>query len=76
MDGYCVFRDWILEHTELAVNSYITFQPLASSFMLKSGCYEHVFQTSGVLQFFVHDVSLGVGLCAIQLMYHVKHKCA
>ena len=50
MDGYCVFRDWMLEHTELDVDSYITIQSLASSFMLKSGCYENVFQTSGVLQ--------------------------
>ena len=40
MDGYCVFRDWVLEHTELDVDSYTTTQSLASSFMLKSGCYE------------------------------------
>ena len=53
MDGYCVFRDWMLEHTEIDVDSYITIQPLASSFMFKSGCYENVFQTSGVLQQFI-----------------------
>ena len=52
MDGYYVLRDWMLEHTELDVDSYITIQSLASSFMLKSGCYENVFQTSGVLQQF------------------------
>ena len=39
MDGYCVFRDWMLEHSELYVDSYITVQSLASTFMLKSGCY-------------------------------------
>ena len=50
MGGCCVFRDWLLEHTELYVDSYITIQSLASSFMLKSGCYENVFQISGVLQ--------------------------
>ena len=50
MDGYCVFRDWMLEHTALYVDSYITIQSLASSFMVKSGCYENVFQISGVLQ--------------------------
>ena len=53
MDGYCVFRDWMLEHTELDVDNYITIQPLASSFMLKSGCCDNVFQTSGVLQQFI-----------------------
>ena len=50
MDGYCVFRDWMLEHTALYVDSYITIQSLASSFMVKSGCYENVLQISGVLQ--------------------------
>ena len=40
----------MLEHTELYVDSCITIQSLASSFMLNSGCYEHVFQISGVLQ--------------------------
>ena len=50
VNGYCVFLDWMLEHTELDVDSYITIQSLANSFMLKSGCYEDVFQTSGVSQ--------------------------
>ena len=49
-DGYCVFRDWMLEHTGLGVDSYITIQSLASSCMLKSGCYENVFRISGVVQ--------------------------
>ena len=52
MDGYCVLRDWLLEHTELDVDSSIAIQPLAGSFMLKNGCYENVFKTSGVLQHF------------------------
>ena len=49
MGGYCVFRDWMLEHTEFVLDSYITIQSCASWFMLKSGCYENVFQISGVL---------------------------
>ena len=59
MDGCFVFRDWILEHTELDVDSYITTQPLASSFMLKSGCYENVFQISGALQQFISRCVVG-----------------
>ena len=35
MDGYEVFRGWMLEHTGLDVDSYITTQSLASAFMLK-----------------------------------------
>ena len=33
MDGYEVFRKWMLEHTELDVYNYITMQSMASSFM-------------------------------------------
>ena len=54
-----VFRDWILEHTELDVDSYITIQSLANSFMLQSDCYENVFQTSGVLQQFMSRCVVG-----------------
>ena len=30
MDGYEVFRQWMLEHTELDVYNYVTMQPMAS----------------------------------------------
>ena len=43
MDGYGVLRQWVLEHTELDVYNYITIQPMASSFMFKSGCYDKVY---------------------------------
>ena len=75
MGGYCVFRDWMLEHTELDVDSYITIQPLASPFMLKSGCYENVFQTSGVLQQFISRCVVGGrAMTNSNKMYHVKNK--
>ena len=46
MAGYEVLRQWVLEHTDLDVYSYITIQSMASSFMLKSGCYDNVYQVS------------------------------
>ena len=49
MQGYEVFRGWMLEHTELDVDNFITIQSMASSFMLKSGCYDNVYQVSVVL---------------------------
>ena len=42
MGGYEVFRQWMLEHTGLYVYNYVTIQSMASSFMLKSGCYDNV----------------------------------
>ena len=77
MGGYCVFRDWILEHTGLDVDSYNTIQSLASSFMLKSGCYEHVFQISGVLQQFISRCVVGGRvMCNPNKLYHVNKKIA
>ena len=52
MDGYDVFRSWVLGHTELYVDNSITIQTMASTFMLKSGCYKNVYQISGALQQF------------------------
>ena len=50
MDGYEVLRGWMLEHSELDVANSITMQPMASSFMSKPGCYNNVYQVSGVIQ--------------------------
>ena len=61
MDGYVVFRSWMLEHTELYVDSFVTIQSMASTFILKSGCYQNVYQTSGVLQQFITKCVVGVG---------------
>ena len=74
MYGYCVVRDWMLEHTELDVDSYITLQSLASPFMLNSGCYEHVFQIGGVLQQFISRCVVGGRvMCNSNSMYHIKN---
>ena len=56
MDGYEVFRSWILEHTGLYIDHYITIQSLASDVMLKRGCNNNVFQISGVLQQYITRV--------------------
>ena len=77
MDGYEFFRSWTLEHTGLYIDYYITIQSLASDFMLKSGCYNNVFQISGVLQQYITRAVVG-GRCmtANNKMYHVKKKIA
>ena len=77
MDGYCGFGSWMLEHTELDVDSYITNQSLASAFVLKSGCYDNVFQTNGALQQFISRcVAGGKVICNSNKLYHVKKKIA
>ena len=59
MDGYEVLRQWMLEHTELDVDNFATIQSMASSFMLKSGCYDDVDQISGVIQHFISICVVG-----------------
>ena len=59
MHGYEVFRQWMLEHTELDVYHFITIQSMASSFMLKYERYDNVYQISGVLQQFISRCVVG-----------------
>ena len=77
MEGYAVFREWILEWTELDVDYYITIQSLASTYMLKSGCYDNVYQLSGILQHYISRCVVGGRvMSANNKQYHVKKKLA
>ena len=77
MDGYEVFRGWMIEHTELDVDNYITIQSMAPSFMLKPGCYDNVYQISGAIQQFITKcVAGGRVMMNSNKQYHVKKKIA
>ena len=63
----------MLEHTGLDIDHYIAIQSLASDFMLKSGCYDNVFQISCVLQQYItRAVVGGRSVTANNKLYHVK----
>ena len=50
---------------------------MASTFMLKSGCYDNVYQTSGVLQQFISRCVVGGRVMNnSNKQYHVKGKVA
>ena len=75
MDGYEVFRTWMLEHTGLDAYNFVTVQPMASTFMLKSGCYNNLYQASGALQQFITKCVVGGRVAtASNTQYHVKKK--
>ena len=77
MDGFGVFRQWMLEHTELDVYNFITIQSMASSFMSKLGCYDNVYQNSGVMQQFISRCVVGGRVMTNpNKQYHVKKKVA
>ena len=77
MDGYEVLRGCMLEHTQLYVDNFITIQSMASTFMLKSGCYDNVYQVSGVIQQFISKCVVGGRVMTnSNKQYHVKKKIA
>ena len=68
---------WVIEHTELDVDTYITIRYMASSFMLKSGCYDNVYQIAGVIQQFITKcVAGGRVMTNSNKQYHVKLEIA
>ena len=77
MEGYEVFRKSMLESTELDVDYYITIQSLASTYMLKSGCYDDVYQLSGIVQHYISRCVVGGRvMSANNKQYHVEKKIA
>ena len=77
MGGYEVFRHWMLDHTGLDVDNFIAIQSMASSFMLKSGCYDNVYQISGVIQQFISKCVVGGRVMTnSDKQYHVKKEIA
>ena len=77
MGGYEVFRHWMLDHTGLDVDNFIAIQSMASSFMLKSGCYDNVYQISGVIQQFISKCVVGGRVMTnSNKQYHVKKTIA
>ena len=77
IEGYDLFRTWMLEWTYIYVVYYITLQSSASTWMLKRGCYDKVYQLSGVLrQCLSKCVVGGRVMTASNKQYHVKRKVA
>ena len=77
MDGYAVVRGWMLEHTTLDVDNFITIQSMAPKFMLLTGCYDNDYQISGVLQQFIARCAVGGRVMTnSNKQYHVKKNIA
>ena len=65
----------MLEHTGLDVYIFITTQSMASTLMLKSGCYQNGYQISGVLHQFITKCVVGGRVAtASNKQYHVNKK--
>ena len=57
--GYNVFRNWMLEVTQLDVNDIISLASLADQYLIKQGCYDGIYKLSGVPQQFIMKSVVG-----------------
>jgi hypothetical protein len=57
--GYNVFRNWMLEVTQLDANDIISLASLADKYLIKQGCYDGIYQLSGVPQQFIMKCVVG-----------------
>jgi len=57
--GYLIFRDWLLEAFNIDINFVWTIASLANKVLLKTGCYDGVYQLAGVPRMFIQKCVVG-----------------
>lgn len=58
-DGYNIFRQWILSETTFDINHILTISSLSHKYMIKQGCYDNVYELSGIPQLFISKSVVG-----------------
>ena len=64
MKGYNIFRKWIISELSMDVNDILTITGLAHNYFIREGCYEDVYEMSGIPQIFISKCKVG-GRCMI-----------
>lgn len=59
MKGYEIFKKWMLDATKLNIDNIISLASLADKYLIKEGCFENVFQLSGVPRAFIQKSVIG-----------------
>lgn len=57
--GYNVFRGWMITATGLDINNIISLASLADKYLINRGCYDDIYQLSGVPQVFIMKCVVG-----------------
>jgi exonuclease VII small subunit len=57
--GYNKFRTWMLECVNIDIDNKLTIASLAHEYFIKQGCYNGVYQISGVPQIFIQGTVVG-----------------
>lgn len=57
--GYNTFRTWMKEITALNIDKYLTLPSISDAFLIKQGCYEDVYELSGIPNRFIQGSVVG-----------------
>lgn len=58
-EGWAVFRKDMLEHVDIDVNYYPTTASMADTYLKEQGCYDGVYEVSGVVREFISRCNIG-----------------
>ena len=58
-EGYTIFRKWMNDLVNIDINEVLTIASLAHQYFINQGCYEDVYQLSGVPQMFIQQAVVG-----------------
>ncbi len=57
--GYNIFRKWMIDTVNIDINKIMTIASLAHRYFVNEGCYDGVYQLSGVPQIFIQGSVVG-----------------
>lgn len=58
-EGYNKFKKWMLDITGLNIDNYISLPSLANQYMTEEGCYDDIYQLSGIPREFIQKCMVG-----------------
>jgi hypothetical protein len=73
--GYTTFREWVLKDLKIDIDDVLTTASLADLYFKKEGCYEDVYELSGIPQLFIQGCVVGGRtMCAENKMITIEGK--
>jgi hypothetical protein len=58
-EGYNIFRKWMIDCVDIDIDNKLTIASLAHTYMINQGCYDGIYQLSGVPQMFIQRAVIG-----------------
>jgi hypothetical protein len=76
-EGYEIFRGWMKKVTDIDIDDVVSLPSLADKFLINTGCYDEVYEFSGVVREFIQKAVVGGRtMTRDNKKWHVKQKLA